>query len=92
MITMPLDEAKAQLKTVQVAISDLIAGKSVTQLRIGSGNFQREYKYWKPDTLLNTLLELRNDLNLIIASYSTATPTFRTNASIPLVSRKDINQ
>jgi len=90
MITIPLDEAKRQLTTVQVAISDLISGKSVTQLRIGSGNFQREYKYWKPDTLLNTLLDLRNDLNLIIASYSTETPTFRKHSSVPLISRKDI--
>jgi len=90
MITMPLSEAQSQLTTVQVAISDLIAGKRITHLRVGSGNFQREYKYWSPDTLLNTLIELRDNLNLIIASYSTATPTFRRNSTIPLQVGKDI--
>lgn len=85
---LPLEEAQAQLTTVQVAISDLIAGKRLTSLRIGSGNFQREYKY--QEISIDALYALRDELMQIIASYTQTLPTFRQHATIPLVVNKDL--
>lgn len=85
---LPLDEARKQLTTLNAAISDLIAGKRLTSLRIGSGNFQREYKY--QEITLETLEAMRQDVLQIIYSYEGTKPVFRTNASIPLLVGKDL--
>ncbi|MCK9622610.1 MAG: hypothetical protein M0R47_19000 [Methylobacter sp.] len=88
MAQMTLAEAEAQLLTVNTAISDIIAGKRVTQLRIGSGNFQREMKF--SEITIEALKELRSELMEIINSYNNVAPVFRTNATIPLTVGKDL--
>ena len=40
-----ITEVQADLDIVNAAIQDLIAGKRLTQLRIGSGEFTRLYQY-----------------------------------------------
>jgi len=88
MAQMTLAEAEAQLLTVNTAISDIIAGKRVTQLRIGSGNFQREMKF--SEITIEALKELRSELMEIINSYNNVAPVFRTNVTIPLTVGKDL--
>lgn len=89
-LTLPLAEAQAQLTTVNAAISDIIAGKRIVNLRVGSGSFQREYKYYNPEKLLEELRDYQKELTDIVASYTISTPTFRMNATIPLVIKKDL--
>jgi len=79
---MSLAEAQQQLATVNAAIQELLAGKRVTQLRIGSGSFQRMYVYQEIN--LETLYSLRQDLMEVIASYSDAAPKFGSNLNFPL--------
>ncbi len=87
MYGMTIEEAQTQLNTVNAAIQQLIEGKAILELRVGSGNFQRLYKY--SDITMDSLLALRasllqqiNDLQPNLA------PVFRNNANIPLVVRK----
>lgn len=83
-----LAEIDLQLATINAAISDLIAGKRVTRLEIGSGNFKRTYAF--QEITLESLQAIRADLLEQRAQYSQETPVFRQYASIPLVVRKDI--
>ena len=85
---MSLAEAESQLTTVNSAIEQLLSGKRINQLRVGSGSFQRLYVY--SETTLQDLVAYRNELLGIIDALSDSTPTFRTNAHIPLVVSKEI--
>ena len=87
MATMTLAEAQAQLLTVNAAIEQLINGKRVTELKVGSGAFQRAYRY--QEITMDSLLALRDELLATIASLSpTALPTFTTNMSFQHIVRK----
>lgn len=86
MSLLPLNEAKSQLQTVNAAIEAIIAGKSIKELRVGSDNFMRMFIY--SDTTLQELKDYRAELYQIIDAWEGTTPTFRTNATIPLVSTK----
>lgn len=88
MATMTLAEAQAQLTTVNAAIDQLLSGNRLTQLRVGSGTFQRLYTY--QEISLESLTALRNELNSVIDALSPAIPIFRNNATIPLKVSKDI--
>jgi len=83
-----LEEAKAQLLTVNVAIQDLIAGKRITQLRIGSGNFSRLYV--NQEVNLESLVAYRDELLNVINELEKKPMTFRTNAHIPTIVRKGL--
>lgn len=82
-----IEEAKAQLVTVQAAISDLIAGKRINQLRVGSGTFQRLYTF--SEVMLTELKEHRDELLSFIDTSENTTPTFRNLSSIPLILHKN---
>ena len=82
-----IEEAKAQLVTVQAAISDLIAGKRINQLRVGSGTFQRLYTF--SEVMLAELKEYRDELLSYVDSLEETTPTFRKHSSIPLILHKN---
>ncbi len=87
MANMTLAEAEAQLLTVNVAISQMIAGTSLKELKVGNGAFTRYYVY--NEITFDNLYTLRNELRSIIASYQpTVAPVFRTNCCIPLVISK----
>ena len=86
-LTITLAEAQAQLATVQAAINQLLIGKTVTELKVGSGPFQRVYKY--QECSMDNLLQLKDELLSIIAALSPATlATFGTNRSFQHIIRK----
>jgi hypothetical protein len=89
MATMTLAEAQAQLTTVQAALSSIIAGNRLNRLEVGSGAFKRVYQY--QEITVDELKKLQQELLAIIDSLSPTTlPTFRANATIPLIVQKDI--
>lgn len=87
MATMTLAEAGASLTTVNIAISDLIAGKRIAELNIGTGATQRRYKY--SEITIDNLTVLRNELRSIINTLQPdVKPIFRLNANIPIIVEK----
>lgn len=87
-MAIPLEEARAQLITINSAIQQMIDGKRVSELRVGSGGFQRLYRF--QEITLDSLKTLQQELLITIDSYAPAVAVFRTNAHIPLVVGKDI--
>ena len=87
MAELTLAEAQAELALVNIAIQDVIAGKRVTELKLGNAEFANWYKF--TDTPLEDLRAYRQTLLDRIASLSPdAIPVFKANACIPLVVRK----
>jgi hypothetical protein len=86
MLSLTLAEAEAQLATVNTAIQQLISGKKVTELHVGSGAFQRFYKY--QECSMENLLQLRAELLGLINTLSPSLPTFAGNMSFQNIVRK----
>ena len=87
MAEITLAEAEAQLLQINVAIQDLILGKRISELKVGSGEFSRWYKF--EEVTLEALTAYRTELRSIIAALTpAAVPIFRANACIPLITRK----
>lgn len=86
---MTLVEAQAQLATIQAALQTMISGKRVTQLKVGSGQFIREYKY--QDISMELLRQLQSETLALIDSLSATPvlPNFANNKTIPLLVNKD---
>jgi hypothetical protein len=78
-----LTQVQADLTTVTAALQDLIAGKRITQLRVGSGEFQRHYNY--QEITYDVLKSEQADLTQELAALQ-ATPQmqFRTMSNLPL--------
>lgn len=78
-----IDEVQADLTRVYSAIQDLIAGKRITQLRLGSGDFTRMYQY--QEITYEVLKAEQADLTQELAALQ-AVPQmqFRTMSNIPL--------
>jgi hypothetical protein len=53
-------EVQAELTTVSAAIQDLIANRRLTELRVGSGDFARLYRY--QEITLDNLQAIRDEL------------------------------
>ena len=87
-MALPLAEAQAQLITVNAAIQNIISGKRIAELRIGSGDFQRTLRY--QEVTFDELKILQQELIITIDSYAPATPVFRTNAHIAMVVKKEL--
>lgn len=85
---MTLEEAKNQLATVQAAIQQLLEGKRLTQLKVGSGNFSRLYEY--QELTLENLKNARDELLDVIDTFEGNEPRFKLHSTIPLVVGKDI--
>lgn len=84
MAQMTKAEAEAQLITVNAAIQQIIEGKRITQLKVGSGSFTRLYTH--QEISLEALKELRDELLTIIAVDVTAEETrFNTGLYVPMV-------
>lgn len=88
MTIMTLAEANTQLTTVNSAIEQFVQGKRLTSLKVGSGAFQRSYDY--TDLTLEALKAHRQELLQIIDNYEGNLPTFRINATIPLIVRREV--
>ena len=89
-LALSLAEAQSELLTINAASADLLANKRIIHFEIGSGNQRRVYKNWDSPSLLADLQSYQKELLETISSYTTITPTFRNNATIPLVVRKDL--
>jgi len=89
MAEMTLAEAELQLTQVNIAIQSLISGTRINELKLGSAEFSRWYKYG--DVTLEALTAYRSELQAIIAALVPVPQAiFRTNACIPLVVRKGV--
>lgn len=53
-------DVQTELTTVSAAIQDMIAGKRITELRVGSGDFARLYRY--QEITLENLQAIRDAL------------------------------
>ena len=87
MTTMTLAEAEAQLLQINIAIQDLLLGKRISELKVGSGEFSRWLSY--SEVTLDNLTAYRSELRAIIESLTPeATPIYRANACTPIITRK----
>jgi len=76
--------------TVNAAIQQLVDGKRVSELQVGSGQFARRYKY--QDISVDSLVILRNELLATINEINQAAgklPVFARNMQIPMVVSKE---
>ncbi len=87
MIGISIEEVQRQLTQVNIAIETLIQGKSLVELRVGSGNFQRLFRYGDV-TLVDLKTYRRELLDQINSLTPNIVPIFRSGACIPLVVRK----
>jgi len=85
-LTITLADAEAQLATVQAAINQLLTGKTVTELRVGTGAFPRVYRY--QECSMDNLIKLRDELTSLIGALSPTLPTFSPNMSFQHIVRK----
>lgn len=84
---MTLSEIETALSSVNTAIAQLIAGKRLLELRVGSGNFARNFRYG--EVTLDALKEYRDELMQLRNSVlPSSTTQFRSNATIPLIVKK----
>jgi hypothetical protein len=80
-------EVQADLTTVNAALQNLIAGKRITQLRFGSGDFARQYQY--QEITYDVLKAEQADLTQELAALqSEPQMQFRTMSNIPLTVSK----
>lgn len=81
-------EVQAELDTVNAALQELIAGKRLTQLRIGSGEFARLYQY--QEITFDTIKTEQQDLLMELATLENAQNpiSFRNNSFVPLTVNK----
>ena len=86
MLGLTLEEAQKQLTQVNKALNDLIMGKRITFLKVGSASFAREYHF--SEITFENLTLVKNELLTEIQRLSQETPVFNTNASFPLLYRK----
>jgi hypothetical protein len=81
---MTLEEAQADLVTINAAISEYLTGKRRRTLKVGGKEFNRELGF--ADIKYSDLTAERTRLEGIISSLSstTITPRFRQNTTFPL--------
>jgi hypothetical protein len=84
--TMKLCEINKALSDVNNAIEKLVQGKSLTEFRVGSGDFFRYYKYG--EVTLEALKEYRDELLMMKHSLEDTSPTFRNNACFRITGTK----
>lgn len=85
-------EIQSDLDIVNAAIQNLISGKRLTQLRIGSGDFARLYQY--SEISYDVLKGLKDELTQELASITADVNgmTFRKQTHIPLTVKKFIDR
>lgn len=79
-------ELQTAIDTVNTAIAQLLSGKRVLELQVGTGDFMRRFRYG--EVSLDSLKDYRAELVQMMQSLASDTPSFRKNASIPLHVRK----
>lgn len=72
------DELRAQLATLNSAITETLNGARLTKLVVGSGDFKREYNY--AECSLEMLKRERTVVQQKLAAISTVEPVYRNTA------------
>lgn len=85
-----LEYLQNDLVLCNLAIEKLLSGKQVKELKTGSSSFARQYVF--SDINLISLTEYRKDLLQQIHALSATAPVYRTNACIPNIIHKQIQQ
>lgn len=83
---MNVNEIKVALDTVNTAIAQLLSGQRVLELRVGSGNFFRQFRYG--EVTLDSLKEYRAELLQMLQSSEVEAPVYRMYATVPLLVKK----
>jgi hypothetical protein len=86
--TLTLAQLQTELALVNSQIEAILQGKRVDRLRVGSSSFNRDYTF--TGVTLTDCQEYRKYLIQEIHDKSVEAPTFRTNATIPNIVRKQI--
>lgn len=83
-----ITEVQAELNTVNSALQELISGRRLTQLRIGSGEFARLYQY--QELTFDALKQEQQNLldELAILENASSSLQFRGTSFIPLTVSK----
>ena len=85
-MALTLQEAQAELVTINSAITSIYSGNRINTLSVGTNEFNRIYRFSDPQDLLKTLLSERKRLqDFIDANTTNAVRTFRNDCYIPLV-------
>ena len=80
-------EVQADLTTVNSALQNLISGKRITLLRLGSGDFARQYQY--QEITYEVLKAEQNELTQELAALQSVSQLqFRTMSNVPLTVSK----
>lgn len=91
-LAISLADAQTQLATVQAALQDIITGKRINHLVVGSGQFKREMQYQEitVENLRQMQAELLTDLDYYTnLANGNSLPNFAPNRTIPMLTRKD---
>lgn len=78
-------EIQSELDTVNAALQELISGKRLTQLRIGSGEFSRLYEY--QEITYEVLKQEQSNLTAELSTLESTELKFRTSY-VPLTVNK----
>lgn len=81
-------ELQAELVTLNAAIQTMVAGDRLTELRVGSGEFARVYRF--SEITLEGLKALRDEAQAELDAVSDVTPNFVSGRAVPLLVGKDI--
>lgn len=87
-MNLTLEEAQAQLATINAAITEYRTGTRRTKLTVGSKGYERRYEFSDPKDFYKTLCQERDNLQTYIDSLLgkvSNTPVFTAYATIPVV-------
>ena len=79
-------EIQTDITNVNAAITALLTGNKLLELRVGSGDFARLYR-WQ-DVTLDSLYAMRKSLYEELAAITLEAPTFYVGKTVPLVVRR----
>lgn len=77
---------QADLDTINAALNALYSGKRITELRVGSADFVRSYRY--QEITVESMLAHKTLLEVELLATTGNTPTFRQFSSYPIIVNK----
>jgi hypothetical protein len=75
-----------EIRTIDAAIATLLSGNKLKVLKVGSGDFARQYE--EHSINLTELYKIRKSLYDELATVTNAVPVFNRGGFIPMVGRK----
>jgi len=86
MVTRTQTVIEEEIKTLDAAIASLLKGDKLKVLKVGSGDFARQYE--EHSLNLTELYRIRKSLYDELATVTNATPAFNFGGFVPMVGRK----